>query len=142
MRKTLVRTLFALIGVTAILLGTPTVANAETRGGTSTFQEVQQDTDYGFCRAEVYRYGTNSYAYALFYNDHAGWDCTMWLERSTDGGATWYTVSGYHTVYDLSTEDLDSTYPYWDGPGYLARACFHLNFTGAAKHCTYGIGNF
>jgi hypothetical protein len=138
-RRSLLRALFAFVSVAAILLGAQATALADTHGGTSTFQEVQQNTDYGYCRAEVYVY-PNSYAQGLFYNDHAGWDCTMWLERSTNGGATWFVVSGYHTLRDLSTSaDLDSTYEYWDGAGYLARACFHLNFAGAAKHCTYGI---
>lgn len=140
MRRKLLRTMLAALGVGAIVLGTQTAAQAETRGGTSTWQEVQQDTASGYCRAEVEFYGTTSYAQALFYNYKAGWDCTMWLERSTNNGASWYLISGYHTLRDIAPDaDLDSTYPYWDGPGYLARACFHLNFSGAAKHCTNPI---
>jgi hypothetical protein len=142
MRRRLFQTLFAAVGVTAVLLGTQTAAHAETHGGTDTWQVVQQNTDDGYCRAEVGQYGTTAYARALFYNDHAGWDCTMWLERSTDYGKTWFLISDRHTLRDLSTADLDSTYPYWDGSGYRARACFHLNFAGAAKHCTYAIGGF
>jgi hypothetical protein len=140
MRRKVLRTLSVVAGVTAILVGTQTAAQAETRGGTSTFQEVQQNTARGYCRAEVYLY-SNNYAQARYYNDHAGWDCTMWLERSTNNGATWSMQAGAGaTLKNLSGKaDLAKTYEYWDGPGYLARACFHLNFAGAAKHCTNAL---
>ncbi|WP_329475152.1 hypothetical protein OG555_25955 [Kribbella sp. NBC_01484] len=139
MRRRVLRTLSVAVGVTAILVGTQTAAQAETRGGTSTWQEVQQDTAAGYCRAEVQLY-SNNYARAFYYNDHAGWNCTMLLERSTNNGATWSSVAGTAILQNLSgAADLASTGEYWDGPGYLARACFHLNFAGAAEHCTYAV---
>jgi hypothetical protein len=100
--------------------------------------DVEQDTDTGYCDAIV-QFGNANYAYASFEDFNAGWDCTGWLERSTDGGNHWYLESGYHVVYSTFVETQDATGQYWDGGGYLARACFHLNFSGAATHCSRGI---
>ena len=51
-----------------------------------------------------------------------GWhvQCYGWLERSTDGGASWDVVSGIH---DETNGQSVQTYNYWDGTGDLARVC-------------------
>jgi hypothetical protein len=78
-----------------------------------------------------------TYAYAYFYMDYTGYNENAWMERSTDGGQTWSTVSGVHA---MGSNDFVSTYAYYDGPGYLARACFQFtSWSGAAVHCTAGI---
>jgi hypothetical protein len=78
-----------------------------------------------------------TYAYAYFYAQYTTYTENAWLERSTDGGETWSTVSGVHT---LDSEGFVSTDAYYDGPGYLARACFQFtSWSGAAVHCTAGI---
>jgi hypothetical protein len=59
------------------------------------------------------------------------------MERSTDGGQTWSVVSSVHA---MSSNGSVSTYAYYDGPGYLARACFQFtSWSGAAVHCSTGI---
>ena len=139
MRRKLFGTLFAVVAAIAILIGVQTPAQAESRGcGSGTYCYVEQDTSSGYCDAVV-EFGKTSYAYATFENYDAGWDCTGWLERSTDDGSNWYKISGYHTTYSTFVKTTDGTAQYWDGPGYLARACFHLNFSGATIHCTAGI---
>jgi hypothetical protein len=140
MRRKVLRTLAVVAGATAVLVAGQTAAQADVHGGTSTWQWVQQDTAAGFCRAEV-RLNGSHYAQGFYYNLTAGWNCTMTLERSTNNGKTWSVLGSPTTVYDLASgkADLVKTYEYWDGPGYLARACFHLNFAGAAKHCTYAV---
>jgi hypothetical protein len=52
----------------------------------------------------------------------SGWTvgCFGWLERSTNGGASWDVISGVH---DEANGQSVQTYNYWDGSGYLARAC-------------------
>ncbi|WP_426507216.1 hypothetical protein ACPPVO_53795 [Dactylosporangium sp. McL0621] len=137
--------LFTVVGAAAILLGAQTAAQAQTNGGSSSagVAWVQQDTSTGYCQAEVkLDLGTTTYVYGSFVNQHAGLSCIGWLDRSTDGGSYWYTISGYHTVGSYSTAQYDATGDYWDGIGYLARACFRLNFAGSATHCSYGIGNY
>lgn len=61
----------------------------------------------------------NDYARANFYL--AGNTCMAWLERSTNYGETWSVISGIH--YSLAPPYHGSTGYYWDGDGYLARAC-------------------
>ncbi|WP_281286216.1 hypothetical protein [Actinoallomurus bryophytorum] len=39
----------------------------------------------------------------------------------------------------LTARDDVQTGEYYDGNLYLARARFHLDFPGAAHHCTYGL---
>ena len=138
MRNKLFAVVLAVVAATAVVFGPQTAAQAEESG----FGWVQQDTDTGYCRAEAayIQEPNGTYAYATFFNNDAGWACTGWLERSTNGGQSWYLVSGYHTIASsASTLHLDQTDIYWDGPGYEARACFHLNFSGAAHHCSGDI---
>lgn len=58
------------------------------------------------------------YARALFGNDVSsrGLECQGWLERTTDGGSTWTTVSDIH----LGAGGTDY---YYDAGGYEARVC-------------------
>ena len=77
-----------------------------------------------------------TYASAYFFNDYTGYTMNAWMERSTNGGQTWSTVSGVHA---MSGHDYVVTYAYYDGPGYLARSCFQFtSWSGAAVHCTAG----
>jgi len=90
---------------------------------------------------------TGTYAVGRFL-DTSGYTLNGWLERSTDGGQTWYTVSGVHslTSASLSVAQWVQTDDYYDGtsgtwPGeYLARACFQFtSWSGAAVHCSPAI---
>lgn len=134
------RLLLALVTVgasVAVLVGVAAPAQAETKSA----NWVEQVTASGYCYAEVdlrTNSANNVVAHGHFENFLAGWTCTAWLERSTDGGGHWSTVSGYHTLDSIPGLVEDGTGDYYDGVGYLARACFHLDFTGAANHCTYG----
>jgi hypothetical protein len=80
---------------------------------------------------------SSTYAYATFYADYTGFTMDAWIERSTDGGQSWSTVSSVHA---MGSDDFVSTYAYYDGPGYLARACFKFtSWSGAADHCSAWI---
>jgi hypothetical protein len=65
---------------------------------------------------------TRWYARAFFSDD--GDTCDVWLERSTNGGKSWYTISAVHQI---NPGQQVTTYWYWDGAGYLARACIDPN---------------
>jgi hypothetical protein len=138
MPKKLYSMLFAAVGITAVLAGTQTAAQAKTYGGDSDVEWVRQDTASGYCNAWAdERYSPDNYVRAHVSNAHAGWSCTGWLERTTDWGLHWYRASGYHTVASQAGDiNYAETGDYWNGAGYLARACFKLNFSGAANHCT------
>lgn len=85
----------------------------------------------------TYSKTTPASAKAEFYDYHTGYTMNGWLERSTDGGQSWYQVSGIHSLSSThSTEQEQTTGQYYDGPGYLARACFQFtSWSGAAVHC-------
>lgn len=137
MRRKAFSALLTVIGAGTIVLGAQTAAQAEWRDKDAGYAEVGQDTQTGYCEALVESEYDARYAFGTFINKNAGWSCTGWLERSTDGGHTWYRISGYHTVADgNSVTNTAYTGQYWDTDGYYARACFHLNFSGAANHCT------
>jgi hypothetical protein len=131
----------------AQVLRTQAASPAQTSGGGSSdgYAWVEQDTSYGSCYADVAWSGLVSknspaYAYGRFVNYEAGWTCTGWLERSTNGGSSWSAVSGSHALASLSDSDTSAvTDNYYDGPGYLARACFQFSFSGAAIHCSPAI---
>jgi hypothetical protein len=140
--------LAAAIG-TAMAVGP--AANAETTDNQGWYASVQQATATGYGDASVSWYDRTTssipdsksapaYAYADIDNDHSGYSLDGWLERSTDGGASWYRISGIHTLNDGSADDDSQTDSYYDGPGYLARACFQFtSWSGAAVHCSPGI---
>ncbi|WP_143079084.1 hypothetical protein [Streptomyces monashensis] len=66
---------------------------------------------------------SNYYAQAGVYQStrDSGYGCEGWLQRSTDGGATWSTISG--KTFTTGPGDQEFTGWYYDGPGYKARAC-------------------
>jgi len=146
MRRT-VKLAIAMACTIGIALGaTGTSAEAEaTTAGTAT---VSQATAVGVANATVQwttqtesidlsSKTSTTYAYAWFYMDYTGYNENAWMERSTNGGQTWTTVSGVHA---MGSNDFVSTDAYYDGPGYLARACFQFtSWSGAAVHCTAGI---
>ncbi|MEU2778760.1 hypothetical protein ABZ646_39320, partial [Streptomyces sp. NPDC007162] len=55
---------------------------------------VTQQTATGGCTAGLdvtsLTKSAPAYAYGTFYNFTAGYTCYAWLERSTDGGSSWY----------------------------------------------------
>jgi hypothetical protein len=61
---------------------------------------------------------------------------TVHRERSFNAEKT---ISGYHDLTSPSARDEAVTGEYYDGNLYLARACLHLDFPGAAHHCTDGL---
>lgn len=141
MKRKPLRTLVTATGVAALVLGAQTVAQAETHGGDGDTQWVQQNTSSGWCRAtlEVWKTDNGLMAKGVFANDHANYDCTGWLERSSDLGLTWKRISGLHDVLSKPTgEQISSTGNYSD-QGYYARVCFHLDFSGAATHCSASL---
>ena len=84
---------------------------------------------------------TPAFAEAEFYDYQTGYTLNGWLERSTDGGKTWTQVSGTHALSSTTTDSSSApTDGYYDGPGYLARACFQFtSWSGAAVHCSPAI---
>lgn len=138
MRKKLLSVVFAVVAAGAIVLGTQTAAQAETRGGDTSWTWVQQDSSTGFCRAESPRVGTN--VSGIFMNYMVSYGCTGWLERSTNNGSSWTRVSGYHDLAEAyEVTNSASTNLYYDGNYYVARACFRMDFAGAATHCTWPV---
>jgi hypothetical protein len=135
MRQRLVGGLAALLGATALVLGIQAPAHA---GDVSDY-EVIQYTNSGLCYAILEKdplSGKDHYVSGLFSNQGSGFTCIGMLERSTDGGAHFTVVSGYHYLASGPTPTVGQTGDYWDGPGYLARACFYFDFSGSAVHCT------
>ncbi len=143
-----------LAAATGIAFGAAGTAHADTVGTLGSSSAVNQATANGSGDATVSwtdRSGTiflgsktiPAYAMAdcIDYNTDYTMDC--WLERSTDGGADWSQVSGTHELTSSTSEAFQpgtATGGYYDGPGYLARACFRFtSWSGAAKHCTDGI---
>jgi hypothetical protein len=122
---------------TALVIGGAGVARAQTNQDSPGRNVVIQYTADGECDAQVYNSLLEGphFAQALVQNDNSGYTCTGWLERSADGGESWSTISGDHTV--LNNGAIQDTDPYYDGPGYEARACFKFtSWAGAATHCT------
>ncbi|TDT98296.1 beta-lactamase inhibitor (BLIP) [Streptomyces sp. 846.5] len=130
-----------------LMLGTSASAHADGVITGENYSLFTQSTASGFAEGEawwtdssgtsVYAKTSTTYASGFFANVGTGYTLNAWLERSTDGGATWHTVSGVHS---LNSGGNVQTYPYYDGPGYLARACFQFtSWSGAAVHCSAGI---
>ncbi|TDT98297.1 hypothetical protein EDD99_6524 [Streptomyces sp. 846.5] len=130
-----------------LLLGTGTAAHADTVVDGENFSKVTQTTAAGYAEAEawwsdttrtpVYSKTSTTYVTGYFGDTNSGYTMNGWLERSTDGGASWYTVSGVHSLSGNSSAETDA---YYDGPGYLARSCFQFtSWSGAAVHCSHGI---
>jgi hypothetical protein len=130
------------LATAALVIGGASVARAQTNEDYPGNNWVYQYTASGFCNAEVYDseevYG--DYVQASVSNNDSGYTCMGWLERSTDGGGSWSVISGYHTV--ANNGNTQATDPYYDGPGYEARACFKFtSWSGAATHCTDPLTN-
>lgn len=58
--------------------------------------------------------------------------CTGWIERSTNKGKTWTTVSKRVAVPHSTPQAFAKTGDYYDGPGDLARPCYQYG-TGKAS---------
>jgi hypothetical protein len=72
--------------------------------------------------------------YARGYFSDTGASCSVWLERSTNGGKSWYMVSAEH---HLDSGDHVTTHWYWDGAGYLARVCIDPTFPTASCSASF-----
>jgi hypothetical protein len=80
---------------------------------------------------------TNSHDYAqaqVFQsnNSSGGGLCEGYLMRSTDGGASWGRIGDYHWTSGPGTSD--ATGFYYDGPGYMSKAC--VVDEGTVSNCT------
>jgi len=139
-----------LVATVGAALGVGTAAQAQTTYDSGNYAYVEQETANGLGEAQVYwtdqtghyvlTSKSGAYAYANILNDESGYSLDGWLERSTDGGASWYRISGVHALNDGSAYKNAPTDAYYDGPGYLARACFQFtSWSGAAVHCSPGI---
>ncbi|MBF9069071.1 hypothetical protein [Streptacidiphilus fuscans] len=136
----------ALVATLALgaVAGVSTDALADTTNQGTGWANVDQPTAAGDGFAAVYWTTSTktapASAFAVIDNAHSGYNLNGWLERSTDGGRTWYTVSGVDSVNYPNADVTIQTYNYYDGPGYLARACFQFtSWSGAAVHCTAAI---
>jgi hypothetical protein len=136
MRRLLKVALPAIVAVgTVLAVGTSAqAADGVTNGGG--WSTVEWDTSNGYCSAMAQIDYSTLMATGTFENASSGWSCTSWLERSSDEGASWSTVSGVHDVAQNTTVTTDA---YGDGTGLLVRACFHFDFSGAATHCSDGV---
>lgn len=66
----------------------------------------------------------------------SGHTCNGWLERTSNKGKTWRTVSAAHTVGSQSADDVYAfTSAYADGTGNQVRACFRVSGS-SATHCS------
>lgn len=138
----------AALGITLVSAGT---AQADTVDSNGRWAEVTQTTASGWASADLqFVDGSGNpinsktapaFVQATFYDVETGYTMNGWLERSTDGGNSWYRVSGTHTLSaTLTSTDEATTDPYYDGPGYLARSCFQFtSWSGAAVHCSPAI---
>ena len=141
--------------VAAAALGTVLVsagsAQADTVQNNGSNALTVQNTADGFGEAYVWwvdgsgnptgSKATPASAKAEFYDYRTGYTLNGWLERSTDGGKDWQQISGTHALSSTtSSQQEQTTDPYYDGPGYLARACFQFtSWSGAAVHCSPAI---
>lgn len=145
--KTIHKAAMTVVAAGALLLGVGTGAQADTVVQGTNYSQVTQTTTAGVASAEAYWsdtsgnpvYSKTSTTYVTGYiaDTDSGYTLNGWLERSTDGGKTWFTVSSVHS---LSGNSSVTTYGYYDGPGYLGRACFQFtSWSGAAVHCNDGL---
>lgn len=122
----------AVVAAIALPVGT---AHADTVIDGGWYSDVTQTTANGYGEAQVAwvdstgsyfasNKNTPAYAQGVFEDVNTNYTLNAWLERSTDGGATWSYLSGIHALNSSSTPQDVWTYAYYDGPGYLARACF------------------
>jgi hypothetical protein len=143
MRYRTARTVLTLGAAFVALLAGGSAAQAETTWTGVNYAGVAQTTDLGTGWAQVdWNAGsktTPAYAYAYIDNGHTGFALKGWLERDHDGEG-WQRISDYHYLDDTGSDTHAETDQYYDGPGYLARACFQFtSWAGAATHCTPAI---
>jgi hypothetical protein len=133
-------------GLTAAALATSAMLGVAALPGTAQADQVWTITSVStaHCRAYLQAdYNGSNYARADGIELVGGSNCIVWLERSTNGGSSWYRVSGLHWV------DMGSLYPfiggnltgwYWDSGSYQARACISESVQAPEdfKHCTWG----
>jgi hypothetical protein len=141
--RTPARTALVIAAAAGVLAGGGTAAQADTTYNGGDYAFVKQTTDAGAGRAVVYwtkeSKDAPTYAQAYIYNDASGFALDGWLERSHDGG-DFVRISDKHSLDDGSTGSVAGTDAYYDGPGYMTRACFQFtSWAGAAVHCSPAI---
>jgi hypothetical protein len=134
----------ATLGVSAIAAGAgPALAAPQVTHGVSTtaslaavhYNVVNPISRMG-CRGELDANdnagATKWYVRGFFSN--TGPSCYVWLERSTNGGKSWHTISAEHYI---DPGQRVTTYWYWDGAGYLARVCIDPTFPTASCSASF-----
>ncbi|WP_427925115.1 hypothetical protein [Streptomyces sp. cg40] len=143
MMRNSVKAALVLAAAFGAMVGSGSAASADTTWIGANYAGVSVNTAKGVGWAQVdWTTGSKTapaYAHAWIQNGSTGYSLDGWLERSHNGGA-FVRVSGIHALNDGSTDTSVQTYDYYDGPGYLARACFQFtSWSGAAVHCTPAI---
>jgi hypothetical protein len=90
---------------------------------------VGQSNSHDYAQAGVYE--------SSQFKDNESGDCEGWLERSTDGGHNWNMLGDLHFTTGRGTSD--ATGWYYDGPGYMARACARDTWKANPDTCTAGF---
>lgn len=122
-----------------------TSASAEESWNAGSSAAVVQDTASGLGEAMVVWSGTfptkttPAYASAIIYNDTSGFTLEGWLERDHNGEG-FKRISDKHALNNTTGNADIPTDAYYDGPGYMTRACFQFtSWAGAAIHCSPAI---
>ncbi|WP_327289306.1 hypothetical protein [Streptomyces sp. NBC_01198] len=63
-------------------------------------------------------------------------ECQGWLQRSTNKGASWTTISGIH---HSANGEVQYTDYYWDSTGYMARVCVGDMLYSNSYSCGPGV---
>ncbi len=149
--RKLLKPLAAAAAAISVTFAAASTAHADTVVNGGWYSDVTQTTTSGYGEAQVawvdstgnYYVGdknTPAFVEGVFEDVDTSFTLNAWVERSTDGGATWSYLSGIHALSSSSSPQNIWTYPYYDGPGYLARACFQFtSWSGAAVHCSAWI---
>ncbi|MCC9311101.1 hypothetical protein LN042_29235 [Kitasatospora sp. RB6PN24] len=151
MRKSLKAVIAGGAAMLAVSMGSGT-AFADTATNAPKYADVTVNTNYGDCEANISLVGTDQdYVQSNFWNHNTGdtFNCHFWIQRAQRDSSGNYgkftSLYGNQPIYLGPTPggvNLWSTGQYWDGPGYLAEACFYMtDLTGwtGATHCTNPI---
>jgi hypothetical protein len=111
------------------------VTRLATATPSTVYYDVHDVTAVG-CRGELdaENLGAGKWYARGFFTDSTV-SCSVWLERSTNGGRSWYEESSTHGI---NPGGHATTGWYWDGAGYLARVCvFPDAATGASCSASF-----
>ncbi|WP_042380034.1 hypothetical protein [Streptacidiphilus melanogenes] len=142
MRTRIRRGLTATALATSALLGIAVLPGTAQAATSWTFTSVSTTHCRAYLRAE---YTNANYAQGTGQVLDGAYNCVMWLEKSTNGGASYSRVSGLHWLNVTTNIDslIGNTYTgwYWDNDGNdRARACISESIQApeSFKHCTWG----